>query len=80
MSNYNNKDYNSYTFDFEEERRKEIKYAKEITKSTNLKNYSSVLKEKDLPEYLLKVIDRIRTFFFFKNTKSTSRDDTYKND
>ena len=45
MSNYNNKDYNSYTFDFEEERFSEIKYAKEITKSTNLKNYSSVLKE-----------------------------------
>ena len=81
MSNYNNKDYNSYTFDFEEEKFSEIKYAKEITKSTNLKNYSSVLKEKDLPEYLLKVIDReYEPFSSLRILSQHHLYDTYKND
>ena len=59
----------------------EYVHAKEITKSTNLKNYSSVLKEQDLPEYLLKVIDReYEPFSSLRILSQHHLYDTYKND
>ena len=81
MSNYNNKEYNSYTFDFEQEKFSELKYAKRITDSTNLKNYSSILKEKDLPYYLLKVIGReYEPFSSLRILSQHHLYDTYKDD
>ena len=81
MSNYNNKEYNSYTFDFEQEKFSELKYAKRITDSTNLKNYSSILKEKDLPYYLLKVIEReYEPFSSLRILSQHHLYDTYKDD
>ena len=81
MSNYNNKEYNSYTFDFEQEKFSELKYAKQITDSTNLKNYSSILKEKDLPYYLLKVIGReYEPFSSLRVLSQHHLYDTYKDD
>ena len=46
ISYFNKKKYNSYTFDFENKKYSEIEYARSIAKSTNLPNYSSILKEK----------------------------------
>ena len=81
MSNYNNKKYNSYTFDFEKKKYSELKYAKLITESTNLKNYSSILKEKDLPDYLLKVIGReYEPFSSLRILNQHNLYDTYKDD
>ena len=46
-----------------------------------MKNYSSVLKEKDLPEYLLKVIDReYEPFSSLRILSQHHLYDTYKND
>ena len=58
MSNYNKKNYNSYTFDFENKDYSELEFAKTITESTNLKNYSTILKDKNISDYLIKVIER----------------------
>lgn len=81
ISNYNNKKYNSYTFDFEQKKYSEIEYAKLITESTNLKNYSSILKEKDLSDYLIKVINReYEPFSSLRILSQHHLYDTYKND
>jgi len=81
MSNYNKKKYNSYTFDFENKKFSEIENAKLITSSTNLKNYSSILKEKDLADYLIKVIGReYEPFSSLRILSQHHLYDTYKND
>tara|TARA_B110000483_G_scaffold104621_1_gene127671 strand:- start:9377 stop:11236 length:1860 start_codon:yes stop_codon:yes gene_type:complete len=58
LMNYNNKDYRSYTFDFNDKKYSEIDYAKKIAESAKLSNYSTILDEKRIPEYLLNVLDR----------------------
>tara|TARA_B100001250_G_scaffold408818_1_gene431896 strand:- start:1552 stop:3357 length:1806 start_codon:yes stop_codon:yes gene_type:complete len=81
ISCFNKKKYNSYTFDFENKKYSEIEYARSIAKSTNLQSYSSILKEKDLPEYLLKVIDReYEPFSSLRILSQHHLYDTYKND
>ena len=57
ISNYNKK-YDSFTFDFEDKKYSELNYAKLISKSTNLNNYSSILKESKIEDYLLKVLQK----------------------
>ena len=58
ISNFNNKTYKSFTFDFNDKKYSELKYAQLISKSSNLKNYSTILDEKYLGDYLSKVLKR----------------------
>ena len=55
LSNYFKKDYKTFTFDFNDKKFSELEYAQTISKSVNLKNFSTVLNEKNLHTYLLKV-------------------------
>ncbi len=57
MSSYSSKDLTSYTFDFEEKKYSEIHAAKELARSANLKHKSSTLLEKNLVDYIKKVIE-----------------------
>ena len=79
ISNYNKKKYDSFTFDFEDKKYSELDYAKLISKSTNLNNYSSILKESKIKDYLLKVLQR--EFEPFSSLRVLSQHflyDTYK--
>ena len=58
ISNYNNKSYKSYTFDFNDKKYSELKYAKLISNSTNMSNFSAILDENYLSDYLIKVLKR----------------------
>ncbi len=58
ISNYNKKSYNSFTFDFNDKKYSELKYAKLISESSNLKNFSTILNENSLADYLSKVLKR----------------------
>ena len=66
-------------FDFEDKKYSELDYAKLISKSTNLNNYSSILKESKIKDYLLKVLQR--EFEPFSSLRVLSQHflyDTYK--
>jgi asparagine synthase (glutamine-hydrolysing) len=81
MSNYNKKNYNSYTFDFENKQYSELDFAKIISESANLKNYSSILTENNLSNYLLKVIEREHEpFSSLRVLSQHNLYDTFKND
>ena len=49
---------NSYTFDFEKKEYSESTYAKKISDTAKIKNFRSILKESDLENYLIKVLNR----------------------
>jgi len=57
MSSYTNKDLTSFTFDFENKQYSEIETAKELARSANLKHKSSILLEKNLVDYINKVVE-----------------------
>ena len=52
------KKYKSYTFDFSDKKYSEIEFAKKISESANIKNFSSKLNEKEIPYYLEEVLNR----------------------
>lgn len=56
MSSYSKKNLTSYTFDFENKKYSEIESAKILARSANLKHKSSVVPEKNLIDYINKVI------------------------
>ena len=81
MSNYNKKSYYSYTFDFENKKYSELKFAKKIADSANLKNKSSILKEIFLEDYLKKVVQReYEPFSSLRVLSQHNLYDTYKDD
>lgn len=49
--------FDTYTFDYEHKNFSEVKNAKRLSKSAGLNNYTSLLKDKDLKDYLNKVIE-----------------------
>jgi asparagine synthase (glutamine-hydrolysing) len=53
---HNSKNIESYTFSFENKKFSELDGAKEIAKSVNLKNNSSILKDKDVEDFLYDVL------------------------
>jgi len=53
---HNSKNIESYTFSFENKTFSELDGAKEIAKSVNLKNNSSILKDKDVEDFLYDVL------------------------
>ena len=50
------KNFDTYTFDFENKNFSEVENAKDLSNAAGLKNFTSLLKDADLEKYLLKVI------------------------
>lgn len=81
LSNYFKKDYKTFTFDFNDKKFSELEYAQTISKSVNLKNFSTVLNEKNLHTYLLKVLEReYEPFSSLRILSQHNLYDYYKND
>ena len=57
MTKVLNKKFDTYTFDYENKDFSEVENAKKLSKSAGLKNFTSLIKDKDLQEYLHKVIE-----------------------
>jgi asparagine synthase (glutamine-hydrolysing) len=57
MAYYSKKNLTSYTFDFENKKYSEINEAKDLARSVNLQNKSVILQEKNLVDYINKVIE-----------------------
>ena len=51
------KDLTSYTFDFEDKKFSEVEEAKKIARSVNLKNEVGLMKDNDLLDNLMKVLE-----------------------
>ena len=51
------KKFDTYTFDYENKNFSEVNNAKKLSKSANLSNYTSLLKDADLESYLNKVVE-----------------------
>ena len=69
--------FNSFTFDFERKEYSEAYFAKKISNSANLKNYTSILKEKNVENYLEKVL--LREFEPFSSLRILSQHNLYDN-
>ena len=51
-----NRNFDTFTFDYENKNFSEIENAKKLSTSANLKNFSSILKDNELEDYLIKVL------------------------
>ena len=58
LMNFNKKKFKSFTFDFEDKRYSELDYAKKISKSANIQNFSSRINESKIEDHLINVLNR----------------------
>ena len=58
LMNYHKKKFKSFAFDFEDKKYSEIKFARKISDSANIENFSCKINENKIFDYLIKVIDR----------------------
>ena len=58
LMNYNKKKFKSFTFDFEDKKYSELEYAKKISESANIQNFSSKINEEKISEHLINVLNR----------------------
>lgn len=58
LMNYKKKKFKSFTFDFEEKRFSELEFAKKISDSANIKNFSSTINEEKIFDHLIQVLNR----------------------
>ena len=56
--NFNKKKFKSFTFDFEDKRYSELDYAKKISRSANIQNFSSRINEREIEDHLINVLNR----------------------
>ena len=81
LMNYSKKKYKSYTFDFSDKKYSEIEFAKKISDSANIKNFSSQLNEKEIPYYLEEVLYReYEPFSSLRILSQHNLYDTFKNE
>ena len=58
LMNFNKKKFKSFTFDFEDKRYSELDYAKKISRSANIQNFSSRINERKIEDHLINVLNR----------------------
>ena len=58
LMNFNKKKFKSFTFDFEDKRYSELDYAKKISRSANIQNFSSRINEREIEDHLINVLNR----------------------
>ncbi len=81
LMNYHKKKFKSFTFDFEDKKYSEIKFARKISDSANIENFSCKINENKIFDYLIKIIDReYEPFSSLRILSQHNLYDTYKNE
>jgi len=80
LMNYNKKKFKSFTFDFEDKKYSELEYAKKISESANIQNFSSKINEEKISEHLINVLNReYEPFSSLRILSQHNLYDTFKN-